>query len=520
MQMDARVTYYDSEPATDATADEFWDAAIGHGSLPSLGDCLLNSPDCRISEFDTGGTLRESVEVSEGVYRNTISCCVPWILNLERIDYIQENVETIIAELDLEGKSDYKKVRTIVQYICDRVKYKSNGTKEPYTAYGALKNNQAVCQGYALLTYALLTEAGIDCRYISGDVVKPVGHAWNIVKIDGLYYNLDTTWCDENYPGYLDEEWFLRGATDFCGHYRDGSYASEAFQAKYPMAATKYDGTPGTVHNCNGNHNYGVTSPDDIRAYPTTTTPGEVIYTCSYCFDIKREELPVLNKKDYKYKVITEPTCTENGKGEYSWEYWEIWESGEGYAIGFDITDTIPAKGHSFSEPVFYPSTPTQQGYAQRICTECGYCDTYNYTSSVGGNVISYLDGDVTIELLQDGQVVHSTVVSDNSYTFEAVAAGNYSLRVSKANHASRTYEITVDQSHTTQDVEICPIGDVTGDGLVNIKDFQQLLRHMNKTNLLEGYALACGDVTDDGVCNIKDFQRLLRHVNKTNPLF
>jgi arabinogalactan oligomer/maltooligosaccharide transport system substrate-binding protein len=54
----------------------------------------------------------------------------------------------------------------------------------------------------------------------------------------------------------------------------------------------------------------------------------------------------------------------------------------------------------------------------------------------------------------------------------------------------------------------------------VNIKDFQRLLRHVNKINPLSGYALACGDVTGDGQVNIKDFQRLLRHVNKTNPLY
>ena len=34
------------------------------------------------------------------------------------------------------------------------------------------------------------------------------------------------------------------------------------------------------------------------------------------------------------------------------------------------------------------------------------------------------------------------------------------------------------------------------------------------------GELLACGDITGDGNVNIKDFQRLLRHINKTNPLF
>ena len=138
----------------------------------------------------------------------------------------------------------------------------------------------------------------------------------------------------------------------------------------------------------------------------------------------------------------------------------------------------------------------------------------------LSGSVTSYLeDGDVTVELLLDGQVVSTSLVTE-AYSFEAVAEGVYTLRISKVNHITREYEVTVADQDVTCDVVICPMGDVTGDGSVNIKDFQRLLRHVNKTIPLEGYALNCGDVTGDGTCNIKDFQRLLRHVNKTNPLF
>ena len=61
--------------------------------------------------------------------------------------------------------------------------------------------------------------------------------------------------------------------------------------------------------------------------------------------------------------------------------------------------------------------------------------------------------------------------------------------------------------------------GDVTGDGVVNIKDFHRLLKHVNKTDLLTDEQLASGDVTGDGAVNIKDLQRLLKHVRKTELL-
>ena len=141
--------------------------------------------------------------------------------------------------------------------------------------------------------------------------------------------------------------------------------------------------------------------------------------------------------------------------------------------------------------------------------------------ATISGNVTSYIDdSDVTVELLQAGEVVYTASVNGMEYAFESVATGTYILRFSKNNHITSENEIVVGDGDMTINATLCPIGDVTGDGVVNIKDFQRLLRHVNKTNPLTDYELACGDVTGDGVCNIKDFQRLLRHVNKTNPLF
>ena len=170
---------------------------------------------------------------------------------------------------------------------------------------------------------------------------------------------------------------------------------------------------------------------------------------------------------------------------------------------------------------------PGVMGYSEHTCTACGHTEQFDFVElqgfTVSGLINSFLlDGEIKIELLVDSEVQYSTVVvgSNVRYAIEDVVSGTYTLRISKGNHVTREYEVVVGQEDVRIDAIICPIGDVTGDGLVNIKDFQRLLRHVNKTNPLTDYELACGDVTGDGVCNIKDFQRLLRHVNKTNPLF
>ena len=213
----------------------------------------------------------------------------------------------------------------------------------------------------------------------------------------------------------------------------------------------------------------------------------------------------------------------------------------EGEALGHDWLDatcTEPmicsvchtivgnALGHSFGETVVHAPTPGVQGYSEHTCTACGFNEKFDFVDfqgvTVSGKLDSYLgDGEVTMQLIRDAEVVRTVVVNGaKEYSITDVEAGAYTLRVSKEKHAAMEYEITVGGENVSVDAKICPIGDVTGDGVVNIKDFQRLLRHVNKPNPRSGYELACGDVTGDGVCNIKDFQRLLRHVNKTNPLY
>lgn len=149
-------------------------------------------------------------------------------------------------------------------------------------------------------------------------------------------------------------------------------------------------------------------------------------------------------------------------------------------------------------------------------------------TFDISGQVISFLeDGTVTLQLFKVGASeceYSASLICGNSqakrYSIEGVEPGAYTLVVSKDGHASRTYSVIVDGENVHLDAQINPVGDLNGDGMVNVKDYQILMRHVNETSLLEGYALICGDITDDGSVTVKDFQRLLRHVNETDPLY
>lgn len=62
------------------------------------------------------------------------------------------------------------------------------------SAYGALVEGRAKCDGISLAMKWLCEEMGISCMVIAGNTgAGTVGHAWNIIRIDGTYYDLDVT---------------------------------------------------------------------------------------------------------------------------------------------------------------------------------------------------------------------------------------------------------------------------------------------------------------------------------------
>ncbi len=69
------------------------------------------------------------------------------------------------------------------------------------SAYSALVQGKSVCAGYARAYQYLLQQLGIPCYYCTGYAGED--HAWNIVKLDGNYYNVDVTW-DDTEPSTYD----------------------------------------------------------------------------------------------------------------------------------------------------------------------------------------------------------------------------------------------------------------------------------------------------------------------------
>ncbi|MCD8315243.1 MAG: hypothetical protein LUD44_06410, partial [Firmicutes bacterium] len=365
--------------------------AMEHTGVPDEGDYLLWSvSDYKGSaSYIDGGTT----------YYLTITYTITYYTTADQEAELTAKLKTDMESLDLDSKCDYQKVVAIHDYICRNVSYDYTNLNDDtytlkYTAYAALINGNAVCQGYAALFYRMALMAGLDVRYISGTATNSEGdtgaHGWNIVKIGNTYYNIDTTWDD----GTSSELYFLKGSTTFDNdHVRDTDYTTEAFTTAYPVPATDYD--------TNTEHSWGTPAlnwEDDCSACTATftcsrgdgtvtvdctvtsggkdatcTTDGSKSYTATCTFNgttysdtTERETVPATGHSWDEGTVTTAATCTETGVMTYTCTVCDETK-----------TETIPATGHTESESV-------KENEVAATCTKEGSYDSVVYCSVCG----------------------------------------------------------------------------------------------------------------------------------------
>ena len=105
-------------------------------------------------------------------------------------------------------------------------------------------------------------------------------------------------------------------------------------------------------------------------------------------------------------------------------------------------------------------------------------------------------------------------------YSFTGVEAGSYTMKVSKANHVTREYTVVVGNSSIPLDAKIHLLGDITGDGRINIMDVNRANLHFKKKITLAGYEFACANVTGDAQVNIMDVNRMNLHFKGKSKLW
>ena len=120
---------------------------------------------------------------------------------LEMKKAVDKKAKQIIAKLITSDMKDYEKQLVLHDYIVNNSRYNTNYYEinsipdDEHTAYGVLIKGTGICSSYAKAMHKLFDMIGIESYFVSG-IAGGEHHAWNIVKIQGEYYHLDSTWND------------------------------------------------------------------------------------------------------------------------------------------------------------------------------------------------------------------------------------------------------------------------------------------------------------------------------------
>lgn len=237
------ITLPKSSDSLAVTVNKIMNEALAETGVPTEGDYLrmaIISYHCQSLTSNTRLKLNFTLN-----YHTTA----------EQEKAVDVKVAQIMNTLDIKGKSDYDKIEAVYGYITSNIVYAENmENNDIFSSYGAVVNNEAVCQGFAQLLYRMLGEAGIRSRIISG-TSNNIGHAWNLADVDGKCYLMDITW-DSAFRG-KSYFYFLKGSDDFDSFtnkqtHTTGSgdpdnyaifpnYTSAEFSAEYPISKTAYN---------------------------------------------------------------------------------------------------------------------------------------------------------------------------------------------------------------------------------------------------------------------------------------
>ena len=205
-----------------------------HTGNPVEGDYLY----CGMHNVRSSWSLASSPN-GRGRYEIYVTNRIEYRTTAAQEKEMDARLSSLLSSLNLKGKSDYGKLRTMYDWVVKNVTYDKSHLNDPsylgqFTAYAALIRRTAVCQGYAALFYRMCLMEGINAR-----VVFSEDHAWNIVRLGSLYYNVDATaGSHATYP----EEFFLKSDADIgpATHKRLAEFLTPAFLKTYPMATKSY----------------------------------------------------------------------------------------------------------------------------------------------------------------------------------------------------------------------------------------------------------------------------------------
>lgn len=237
-----------------------------------------------------------------------------------------EKAEVMHDYLVLNTKYDY------ANYVNNTIPY------DDYTAYGVLVNHIGVCGGYASAYAVLMNLLGIET-----DVAMNDDHAWNLVKLNGNWYHIDTTWDDPipDRPGITAYDFFV---------------LSDSKIKNFSDHESWYSGVPSATDTQFDNNFWGAYTHADFNKLQTPVIASVALDTSSYKNTVGTtyKFLAKSNIGEYVYAKAADSSIVQIEETDYDADHdgWLI--PIKGLKAGTTTITAVSASGATASFPVTF----------------------------------------------------------------------------------------------------------------------------------------------------------------------
>ena len=122
-----------------------------------------------------------------------------YLYDAQEVSARQSRIESAAdsAIAGITATDSYGKAKAVYEYLILNTQY-SAASADNQNICSVFLDHTSVCNGYAKAAQYLFQKLGIPCILVNGNAGGG-RHAWNIVLLDGDYYQFDATWGDPSY---------------------------------------------------------------------------------------------------------------------------------------------------------------------------------------------------------------------------------------------------------------------------------------------------------------------------------
>lgn len=449
----------------------------------------------------------------------TTTLTMKYLITPEQEAYATKIVDQIADDVK-NLPSDLAKVKYVNDWISKQTTYSKTGKNSTHAIYALFNDQKAVCQAYALATYRILTKAGVEVHYVTGTGNKEA-HAWNVVNVDGQWYNLDVTWNDPKETGLTGYRYFLMDdATFFKSHTEDAQFEWYKNYASTSTTYTKWhsiaraatdDTNMVTYYNPSGSSDiYKFTGTDIDNAQKVGTGQGQmesaaVSGNYLYFVDSSKQLKKIDSTKPNEAPIAVETKKVTELTAVGDFVYYKVSGKKTSQYTGSVTTDYSNLQVVSVKADAIEIKLPKESYDAATrmidLITPKGQVIALNEPTKKDGNILRYeyktplesvakgkwtINGKIYSVLGDDANKKKALAVDKKIQSAAKVAKTNknYMRNIVAANNAYNTLTLE-QQAFVTEKANLDNLLKTIEDAYKPIKDFEALVNSVTDDNLL-----------------------------------